>query len=486
MLFRGGAEGEIRKRLLDKNHIDAVIGLPDKLFTNTGIPVTVIILKKNRALNEPVLMIDASKSFVKEGKQHVLQEKDIAKIVDTYIERTNEKGYSHKASQKEIKENEYNLNIPRYIEAIDEEIAQDVDAHLYGGIPLHQIEQLTVLHNMTKDVLYDALQEVRPGYVELTASIDTLTEDVLADKTVQKQTQALKEALHIYMNTYWEKLKTVHDVNDIEPLKDEMLTEIKQLLKQFKHVSTYAGYQIIAELWEDMLAEDTEKIAISDFYTVGRTREANMVIKGSGKTKRTEQDGWIGAIVPNELILKELYAEELAEVEGKEESLTSITDEINELVEAAKVEESDEEATLGDALNAREDDFTLTAVKAEMKNVAIESSEYELLNQVKKLLEEKSVLTKDIKAKEKALNEQVEDKIENLTDDEIDQLMYQKWFGDLTNNITQLIEIPLKNELDTLKELQARYAATLETIEKEGQSLEAQFEKMLSELVVTE
>ncbi|APC65609.1 hypothetical protein AAV35_012525 [Salimicrobium jeotgali] len=416
----------------------------------------------------------------------MLQEKDIAKIVDTYIERTNEKGYSHKASQKEIKENEYNLNIPRYIEAIDEEIAQDVDAHLYGGIPLHQIEQLTVLHNMTKDVLYDALQEVRPGYVELTASIDTLTEDVLADKTVQKQTQALKEALHIYMNTYWEKLKTVHDVNDIEPLKDEMLTEIKQLLKQFKHVSTYAGYQIIAELWEDMLAEDTEKIAISDFYTVGRTREANMVIKGSGKTKRTEQDGWIGAIVPNELILKELYAEELAEVEGKEESLTSITDEINELVEAAKVEESDEEATLGDALNAREDDFTLTAVKAEMKNVAIESSEYELLNQVKKLLEEKSVLTKDIKAKEKALNEQVEDKIENLTDDEIDQLMYQKWFGDLTNNITQLIEIPLKNELDTLKELQARYAATLETIEKEGQSLEAQFEKMLSELVVTE
>ena len=486
VLFRGGAEGEIRKRLLDKNYIDAVIGLPDKLFTNTGIPVTVIILKKNRALNEPVLMIDASKSFVKEGKQHVLQEKDIAKIVDTYIERTNEKGYSHKASQKEIKENEYNLNIPRYIEAIDEEIAQDVDAHLFGGIPLHQIEQLTVLHNMTKDVLYDALQEVRPGYVELTATIDTLTEDVLADKTVQEQTQTLKEALHIYMNIYWEKLKTVHDVNDIEPLNDEMLTEIKQLLKPFNHVSTYAGYQIIAELWEDMLAEDTEKIAISDFYTVARTREPNMVTKGSGKTKRTEQDGWIGAIVPNELILKELYAEELAEVEGKEKSLTSITDEINELVEAAKVEESEEESALGDALNAKEDDFTLTAVKAEMKNVAKESSEYELLDKVKKMLDERSKLNKDIKQKEKVLNEKVEDKIENLTNEEIDHLMYQKWFGGLTDNMTQLIEIPLKNELDTLKELQARYADTLETIEREAQSLEAQFEDMLSELVVTE
>src|SRR5699024_11764299 len=103
VLFRGGAEGEIRKRLLDKNQIDAVIGLPDKLFTNTGIPVTVIILKKNRALDAPVLMIDASKSFVKEGKQNVLQEKDISKIVETYIERTQEKGSSHKSSQREIR-----------------------------------------------------------------------------------------------------------------------------------------------------------------------------------------------------------------------------------------------------------------------------------------------------------------------------------------------------------------------------------------------
>src|SRR5699024_6382725 len=274
-------------------------------------------------LDEPVLMIDASRSFVKEGKQNVLQEKDIAKIVDTYIERTDEKGYSHKATKKEIQENEYNLNIPRYVEALDQKIAHDVDAHLYGGIPLHQVEQLTVLHDMTKDVLYEALNEVRSGYVELTKSIDSLTEDVLADERVQKQIESLKEALQTYMNTYWGKLKTVHDVNSVEPLKDEMLTEIKQLLKQFNHVSTYAGYQIIAELWENILSEDTEKVAISDFYTVARTRETNMVTKGYGKTKRKEQDGWVGAIVPNDLILKELYTNELKEVEAKQESVAS-------------------------------------------------------------------------------------------------------------------------------------------------------------------
>src|SRR5699024_6396630 len=203
-------------------------------------------------------------------------------------------------------------------------------------------------------------------------------------------------------------------------------------------------------------------------------------------TKRTEQDGWVGAIVPNDLILKELYTDELKEVEAKQESVAFITDEITELVEAAKVEESEEEAVLGETLNAREDDFTLSAVRSEIKNVENGSTEYELLDKVKNLLDEKSALNKDIKAKEKELNEQVEDRIENLSDAEIDQLMYQKWFGTITNNMTGLIETPLKSELDTLKELQARYADTLETIEAESKSLEAQFEDMLSELVVTE
>ena len=130
VLFRGASEGEIRKRLLEKNYIDTIIGMPSNLFTNTGIPVVVIILKKNRRLEDPVLVIDASHNFVKIGKQNVLQEKDIAKIVDTYVNRLGEEGYSHLASRKEIIENEYNMNIPRYVSSIDNEIPHDVDAHL--------------------------------------------------------------------------------------------------------------------------------------------------------------------------------------------------------------------------------------------------------------------------------------------------------------------------------------------------------------------
>src|SRR5699024_6517846 len=139
----------------------------------------------------------------------------------------------------------------------------DVDAHLYGGIPLHQIEKLTALHDLTKDTLYNHLTEIRPGYVEFKHSIEDVTKDVLVDKNVQQQIEALKEALQTYMATYWEKLTSVQDVNDIEALKEAMLNDIKQLLQAFDHVSTYAGYQIVAELWENMLTQDTEKIAIS-------------------------------------------------------------------------------------------------------------------------------------------------------------------------------------------------------------------------------
>lgn len=486
VLFRGGAEGEIRKRLIEKNYIDAVIGLPDKLFTNTGIPVTVMILKKNRPLNEPVLIIDASKSFVKEGKQNVLQEKDIAKIVDTYVERREEAGYSHLATQQEIKDNEYNLNIPRYIETIEEVIPHDVDAHLYGGIPLAQIEKLTVLHDVAKDVLYDSFREIRLGYVELVDSIEDLTDKVLQHDQVQNRIDRLTEVTQSYMDKYWERLKSVNDVNEIEPLKDNMLTEIKHLLEQFKHVNTYDGYQIIAELWKAMLAKDTEKIANSGFYTAGRTREPNMVTKGQGSNKRLEQDGWVGAIVPNELILQKLYTEEISELELKKESVAAINEEINELVEAAKVEESEEADALGDALNAKEDDFTITAVRAELKKAEKGTNEYALLEKVRNLLSERTSLNKAVREKEKSLNEQVEERILKLTDEEIDELMYQKWFGDLTDKMTRLIETPLKNELDQLNMLKERYADTLETIEEESKSLEKEFQAMLSELVVTE
>ncbi|EHW7494946.1 type I restriction-modification system subunit M [Listeria monocytogenes] len=489
VLFRGGTEGEIRKRLLNKNYIDTIIGLPGNLFTNTGIPVCVLILKKNRAISDPVLVIDASRNFIKVGKQNELQEKDIARIVDTYVERAEKAGYSHLASREEIMENDYNMNIPRYVESIDEEIPHDVDAHLYGGIPQANIEELKTLQTTVKNVLDNALKPIRDGYVQLEKPMDELTNEVLTDKNITTKSDIIREKSGAFIELYWKKLHKINNIVDVNSLMEEMLVKIKELLSSFDGLDVYDGYQIIAEVWKNSLTHDAELIAGGGFYTIGRTREPNMVTKGSGNKKREEQDGWVGAIVPNELIAKRLYSEELQIIEDKKARLTTVEAELSELVEAAKTEDSEENIALFESLkkNAEgepQDSFESKTVKAELKKITKDSSSYKLLKKVDGLITEKSALGKEIKAKENELKEAVYERILVLTDEEIDELVFEKWFGTTVEDLVKLIERSLKKELDIIKQLHERYAETLDDIDEESKKLENELEKLMSELVV--
>ncbi|EPT8927889.1 type I restriction-modification system subunit M [Listeria innocua] len=489
VLFRGGTEGEIRKRLLNKNYIDTIIGLPGNLFTNTGIPVCVLILKKNRAISDPVLVIDASRNFIKVGKQNELQEKDIARIVDTYVERAEKSGYSHLATREEIIENDYNMNIPRYVESIDEEFPHDVDAHLYGGIPQANIDELKTLQTMVKNVLDNALKPIRDGYVQLEKPMDELMNDVLTDKNIIAKSAIIREKSEAFIELYWKKLHEINNIVDVNSLMEEMLVNIKELLSSFDGIDVYDGYQIIAEVWKNSLTHDAELIAGGGFYTIGRTREPNMVTKGSGNKKREEQDGWVGAIVPNELIAKRLYSEELQIIEDKKARLTAVEAELSELVEAAKTEDSEENIALFESLkkNAEgepQDSFESKTVKAELKKITKESPSFELLKKADGLIAEKSSLGKEIKAKENELKEAVYERILVLTDEEIDELVFEKWFGTLVDDLVKLIELPLKKELDMLEQLHERYAETLDDIDEESKKLENELEKLMSELVV--
>lgn len=489
VLFRGGTEGEIRKRLLTKNYIDTIIGLPGNLFTNTGIPVCVLILKKNRAISDPVLVIDASRNFIKVGKQNELQEKDIARIVDTYVERAEKAGYSHLATREEIIENDYNMNIPRYVESIDEEIPHDVDAHLYGGIPQANIDELKTLQTTVKNVLDSALKPIRDGYVQLEKPMDELTNEVLTDKNITTKSAIIRGKSEAFIELYWKKLHEINNIVDVNPLMEEMLVNIKELLSSFDGIDVYDGYQIIAEVWKNSLTHDAELIAGGGFYTIGRTREPNMVTKGSGNKKREEQDGWVGAIVPNELIAKRFYSEELQIIEDKKARLTAVEAELSELVEAAKKEDSEENIALFESLkkNAEgepQDSFESKTVKAELKRVTKESSSYELLKKADGLIAEKSSLGKEIKAKENELKEAVYERILVLTDEEIDELVFEKWFGTMVDDLVKLIELPLKKELDIIKQLNERYTETLDDIDEESKKLENELEKLMSELVV--
>lgn len=209
------------------------------------------------------------------------------------------------------------MNIPRFVEAIDTEISHDVDAHLLGGIPQKNIDDLTVLQALVPDVFNRSFKTIRPKYVSLTKPVSELTNEILNDVRIIAISDEIRAKTNDYIAKYWDALRNVDKSSDLVNLMEEMLDSIKKILSDYKYIDVYGGYQIIAEIWKDALTHDTELIASGGFYNIGRTREPNMITKGSGSNKREEQDGWVGSIIPNDLIAKELYHVQLEAIENK-------------------------------------------------------------------------------------------------------------------------------------------------------------------------
>lgn len=488
VLFRSGAEGAIRQRLIDKNYIDAVIGLPSKLFANTGIAVCIVVLKKNRSIGDSILVIDASKHFTK-GKDHnILQDKDIARIVDTYSQRIENTGYSHLVSLDKLKKNDYNLNIPRYVEQIETEIPHHVDAHLYGGIPKEDFNKLPILTTVTKDILSIHLQEIRNGYYDI-KNMDTLRVDILDSASVEEVNGKLNKRIEVYVEKYWENLKSVNEQTGLAGVKSAMLADAKHLFMDIKWVDPYEAYQVVAELWNTIFNHDLEIIAASGFYESARMTEPNMVSKGQGKNKRMVQDGVRGSIIPNDLIEEILFKEKKKELEVIQVELEAVSDELSELVEAAKVEESDEYYALNDLIKRNDEgemaeSFDAKLVKKELKNLGPTDDAYQLVKQTNDLLEKTKKLKKISKNNREALNDEICERFGTLTHDEIDQLLRIKWFGSFVAVMTDIFRAPILKEIDTLLMLKTRYSDTLQSLDAEIDDLEKFIEDMMKELVL--
>lgn len=549
VLFRGDTEGEIRKKLIDKNNIDAIIGLPSNLFTNTGIPVVILILKKNRSLDAPVLIVDASSDFIKVGKNNVLRERDIAKIVDTYVNKQEIENYSHLASLKEIKANNYNLNIPRYVNIDKEGIVQDVEGHLLGGIPQTDVNKLKVLQSTAPDIMETCFEEIRPGYVTIREPLNELKTQILNSNAVQTKIIGMLSDIHKYFAKYFDQLKSVTNSDAIMQLKKDMLEEIKSILANYQNVDQYAGYQIIATLWADFLENDLELISNKDFYGAGRSRKPNMVTKGQGNKKHEVQEGWVGKIVQNSLVKDLLFKNEIADIENQKsqvdeyqvqldeirDSLSEengefdvlnadntefnaklVNDELNEAVKNVDLPEADalqeyidflesdpkpkkeekiafmqEHATINWNKIDKNKDGTVGKGKANSRikqlqsNIEFEEGSYESkLVKVSEILDDKKQDENRIKEKEQKLEEAVYAKIPGLTDEEIDQLMYAKWFANLPEKFAELVREPINKELATLNELNNLYSVTLSDLDNDIEKLEGKLADMFNDLVV--
>ena len=466
VLFRGNAEAEIRKNLVQKGYIKGIIGLPTNLFFGTGIPAVILVIdKENASARKGIFIIDASKEFRKDGNKNRLRERDIHKIVDTFVNFKEIDGYSKMVGLDEIKKNEYNLNIPRYIQSLEEEDIQDIYAHLHGGIPKADIEKIAMLNlfKNVKEKLFDG-----NDYYSLTIDIERLYEFFEDfDEVKEFKTKALKQF------EQWAKknLLALENINSNTHPKELIQNLSESLLRAFKPldlIDEYAIYQILMDYWDEVMKDDVYMIIENGWEATPKIE-----FDKKGKIK-----SWDSDLLPKEIVMKKLFKEDKEVLE----KLEAKKDEINAKLEELKEENSGEEGILEEVKNDK-GNITKDNLKKktkELKNLPDFNEEIKVLKQYLELLDKENEIKKQIKEKEANLDTKLLERYKAFSKQEVkDLVINKKWLLSLQTLIEDEIENLIMQTVNRIKELHKRYATPLPEIEKEVDEYEQKVKKHL-------
>lgn len=474
VLFRGGEEGEIRRNLIEKNKIDAIIGLPANIFYGTGIPTIIMVLKQKRD-NSDVLIIDASKGFIKEGKNNKLRASDIKKIVDVISKRENVDKFSRVVSRNEIRENDYNLNIPRYVDSSEETESWDIFASMFGGIPKSEIDKL--------DKYWDAFPELKTALFENTSSENCklVTEDIKKSikehQDIKKFEDKFYKAFSDFGDYLNEELISKMNSLSISRTEEKLAQNIFSRLQDIPLVDKYEAYQFLDDDWNE-IAIDLEIIQTEGFEST-KTVNPNLVVKKKGKIDQEVQDGWKGNIIPFELIQSTLLAEDIQKLSEKENRLSDITSNYEEIFDTLTEEEKG-----SDFVN--EDSFVYAAVKKALKSEILETETTEKLEEVMKLNNEEKRLKSAIKRESALIEEKSKETIENLTDEQVMELLRDKWVEPIIENLLQLPDSIVSEFSSKLDSIVKKYGTTLSDIETQIEETEKSLSLMIDDLVGNE
>lgn len=384
VLFRGGEEEKIRTNLIEKNHIDAIIGMPVNIFFGTGIPTIIMVLKQKREKND-VLIIDASKEYVKVGKNNKLLASHIKKIVDTYVSRESIDKYAKVVSRDEIRANDYNLNIPRYVDSSESVESWDIYASMLGGIPNVEIDELKKY--------WEAFPDLR---IELFASNETPYSELKSDdvKGIIENSADIGKFISDFKTDFADfadylKVRLIQNMGSVQPVKEEkeIGSNIFDRLKDFPLLDKYHAYQILDDNWTN-IAIDFDVIRTEGKAAI-KSVDPNMVVK---KGKEI-QEGWKGKILPFELVQKTFLTDELAEITNKENRIDEIILAYEELIES--LSEEDKES---DILKESQDAFNAKGVTARLKDLKNPETEEE--KALKRILQNYTSLSKESKTKD--------------------------------------------------------------------------------------
>jgi len=451
VLFRGDpkgsdGEGKIRRNLIEQNHIDAIIGLPPNVFFGTGIATIIMVLRQKRE-HDDTLFIDASKGFIKIGKNNQLRASDIKKISDAVAARADIPNFSRKVSRDEIRKNDYNLNIPRYVDSSDTPQSFDLYATMFGGIPISELNELkpfwTTFPKLWKDLFKDDITPNQGNSAYVSLAVNDVKQSIMNNKNIKTYLAAFTEVFNDfdeYLNKELVKKMLKLDISKHETV---IADNIFLRLENIPLIDKYKAYQSFYDNWQETSA-DLEIIQTEGFEAV-KVVDPKMVVKKKGDTEYEVQEGWIGRIIHFELVQSTLLKKEAETLQQKQNRLAEISSSIEETLESiSDVEEEDYDEE--------------TEAKMATAN---------------KLLSEEKELKKEIKQDEAALIELTKKTIENLTDKEALALLDLQWVKPLVAAMKELPNEVIRELVTKVTALSSKYFVTyIDVTEKTNKAKE--------------
>ena len=497
VLFRGNAEAVIRQQLVRSGYLKVIIGLPANLFYGTGIPACILVLdKENAAARKGIFMIDASKGFKKDGPKNRLREQDIHKIVDTFTRQDeSEPRYARMVPLAEISDpkNDYNLNLPRYIDSTEPEDLQDIDGHLRGGIPERDLDALGHYWKIMPGVRAALFEPLRPGYSALRIPQSEIKTVIFAHPEFTAFTTQAKTLFTKWQTAAVPQLKALAKDGHPKPLIEAIAEDLLASFKTAPLLDAYDVYQHLMDYWAETMQDDCYLIADAEWIAGAKPREIVQVKDKNNKLVWPEKEDFKKGkrrfksdLVPADLLIARTFAAESEAIAALEAELASIEQQLDESLE----EQSGEEGLLTEVIEGEgeKQKITAKAVKARLKEIQCnpdlaEEGEKEALEAYAALLDQQSDTKTRLKAAQDDLEAKLDAKYPKLTEDEIKTLVVDdKWLSTLCTAIQGELDRVSQTLTGRIRQLAERYAKPLPQLTDEVAALAAKVDGHLKKM----
>lgn len=463
VLFRGNAEADIRRNLIRHGYIKGIIGLPANLFYGTGIPACIIVIDKEHATGRKgIFMLDASAGFIKDGPKNRLREQDVHKIVDTFTRQSDsDPRYARMVGFEEIEKNDFNLNLPRYIDSSQAEDKQDIEGHLKGGIPAADIEALAGYWAVCPQLKAALFTANRPGYFDLAVVKADIKICIYGHPQFVDFITGMTKHFGKWNDQTAKTLKALRPGFHPKQLIHEIAENLLQHYQDKPLIDAYDVYQHLMDYWAEVMQDDAYLIAAE-----GWRAETYRIIEKDKKGKEKDK-GWTCDLLPKALIVAHYFGAEQAKIEHISADLEAISAALAELEE----EHSGEEGVFADL-----DKINAAAVKERIKDVGKDASEeLAVFKQWQALAAQEVALKKQLKELEADLDEKAYAKYPDLnkTEVEIKQLVVKdKWLSTLRAAISGEMDRVSQTLTQRVKELAERYETPLPQLTHRANELE--------------